>query len=69
MAYYNIYQILLSEHYWTPARHSIDYIIVSCSKLFIKRNFPAHVARLLINLYANDFVRVSQCGVTSDHFF
>ena len=37
-------------------------------KLLVKRELPAHIIRVLINLYTNNFVRVSWCGVMSDYF-
>ena len=36
-------------------------------KLLIKRHLPAHVIRLLINLFSNNFVRIACCGVLSDY--
>jgi hypothetical protein len=37
-------------------------------KLLIKRQLPAHVIRLLINMYSNNFVRIAWGGVLSDYF-
>ena len=37
-------------------------------KLLIKRQLPAHVIRLLINMYSNNLVRIAWGGVLSDYF-
>ena len=37
-------------------------------KLLIKRHLPAHVIRLLINMYSNNYVRIAWGGVMSDYF-
>jgi hypothetical protein len=37
-------------------------------KLLIKRQLPAHVIRLLINIYSNNLVRIAWGGVLSDYF-
>jgi hypothetical protein len=37
-------------------------------KLLMKRKLPAYIIRVLANLYTNNLVRVSWCGVASDYF-
>ena len=37
-------------------------------KMFIKRNLPAFIIRVLIDFYMCNFVRISWCGVMSDYF-
>ena len=37
-------------------------------KLLLQRHLPAPIIRVLINLYTNNLVRVSWCGVVSDYF-
>lgn len=37
-------------------------------KLLLEREVPAHVIRVLINLYTGNFVRVAWCGIMSDYF-
>ena len=37
-------------------------------KLLIKRKLPAHIIRLLINIYTNNFVQVAWRGVMSNYF-
>jgi Reverse transcriptase (RNA-dependent DNA polymerase) len=37
-------------------------------KLLIKRQLPAHVIRLLINMYSNNLVRIAWGGILSDYF-
>lgn len=44
---------------------------VNYTKLFrqlIKRELPSCITRLLVNIYTNNFVRISWCGVASDYF-
>jgi Reverse transcriptase (RNA-dependent DNA polymerase)/Endonuclease/Exonuclease/phosphatase family len=37
-------------------------------KLLIKRELPAHIVRVLVNLYTHNLVRVSWCGLLSEYF-
>ena len=37
-------------------------------KLLVERDIPAHIIRVLVNLYTNNLARVSWDGVTSERF-
>jgi hypothetical protein len=68
IAYYNSHQssVYCSFLDATKAFDKVHYC--KLFKLLIKRQLPAHVIRLLINMYTNNFVRVAWCGVMSDYF-
>ena len=41
---------------------------VKLFKLLVKRDFPAHIIRLLINMYTNSSICVSWCGISTSFF-
>ena len=68
IAYYNVHQSPVFCTFLDASKAFDRLHYCKMFKLLVKRGLPAHVVRLLINLYTNNFVRVSWSGITSAYF-